>query len=339
MDYRSYSDLIRPKASNIILCLLLAGLTWSGWFESSYKVMPPESLILGNSPLTLLLNQSFDLLSTPALLISLALVVTVGGTLFWMNEIYAFIPVRTILPAVFFIIIVSLLMRPHTLNFGAILAFIFSLRLFTSFSICEEMTQNISRTKFNVGLLLGISSLASLTSMIFLIPMLWFSFQTKSLSVKGFLAFIFGFMVPPFYLFLALAATDNLFLFEIYINSWSLGDKTLWNFVSDPFLIYFGVITLLSLLSLVKVFFLSEYQSVKTRIESLYVCLNFIISLLIIILSPTDIGLLLPIYIFFSSILMGHSFSSDIKLFTKIQWWIFWIATILYLLFPTYDIM
>lgn len=337
MNHRSYADLIRPKVSNIVVCLLLVVLIWSGWFETSFKVMPPESLILGYSPLTFLLNQSFEVTSLPALIISAALIITVGGTLFWMNEQFSFIPVRTLLPTFFFVIIVSLLMRPHTLNIGAILAFIFALRLFSSFKLCEEMSSNVARTKFNMGLLLGLSSLLALSTLAYIVPLIFFSFQTQTLSIKGMLALFLGFLVPPFYLLLALAATDNLFLVEIYLNSWWLGDNTLLEFTSEPFLIYLGIITLLALISLVKVYFLSEHQSIKTRQETKYICSNFVITLLLVLLRPSDVGLLLPIYIFFSSILIGQSFSSDFNLPTKIMWGIFGIASILYLFFPTYD--
>ena len=188
MDFRSYTDLILPKASNIAFCIITVILLWSGLFESTNDILPVENLLLGNSPLAYLFAHNFDFLSIPAIVLSAIILLLVAFSMVWINEIYSFIAVRTILPAFIFIVISSLALRPHAFSIALIIVLLFALIIFFSFKLYECSQREITIGIFNIGILLGIATLFSHSCIFYTLVLFLLFYQQKTLSFRTFIA-------------------------------------------------------------------------------------------------------------------------------------------------------
>ncbi len=337
MQYREYADMIRPKAANIFVCLLVFGLLWSGVVGSGRTFLSVESFIMGTSPLAFFLNPPSDFSSMPVTVISGVLMLGVAYAMVRMNEMFPFIPVRTLLPAFFAIVIISLVMRPHPLPFGLILMLLFALLHFSCFRLCEGIANNPSVTIFNIGLLFGISMLFALSSLVFILPLLVFLYQIKQLSTRGTLAFLFGIVIPPFYTALGLMLSDKLPLMLRYFAAYNNGLSPIWSIVSDTTILYLIFLTALTFFAMLRIMVVSDHQNIKSRQEVGFICMNFIFAAVLMVAGPADTGVVLPLFLFFSSFILGHCFSSFYNLLSKILWGLFIAVSLLFLFFPTYE--
>lgn len=341
MQYRDLADLIRPKAANIFVCLVIIALIWSGVMELGLDApmkTPEGSLVMGYSPLAYLLHEHlFDFSSGVGIGVSLLFMVVIATEMVWMNEIYSFIPLRSIMPAFFFIVITSLVFRPHLLYVGFFVAMLFAFAMFACFRLCEEGASNASLVTFNIGMLFGLSLCFSLSTAIFVLPLLWITYQARTLGLRTFIAFLLGLFVPILYTVIFLVATDNLFYLEHYIDSWRLGSGAMWQMMSDSTWIYLLSTAVITVFVMVRVMLFSDHQSIRSREETMFICFSFVLSLAVIAMSPTDVYLTLPLSVMYASFLLGQSFSMEYSLLNKIVFGIWALLSVAYLVFPNYN--
>ncbi len=341
MEYRDLADLIRPKATNILASLVVVALIWSGVAELGLDApmnTPEGSLVLGYSPLAYFLHEYvFDFASGVGIGVSLFFLVVIATEMIWMNEVFSFIPLRSIMPAFFFIVIASLVFRPHLLYTGLFLAMLFAVAMYECFKLCEEGETNASLITFNIGLLFGLSICFSLSTVIFVLPLIWITYQARTLGLRTFLAFVLGFLVPILYMVVFLVAIDNLFYLEHYIDSWCLGSGAMWQMVSNSTWIYLLSTVALTVFVMVRVLLFSEHQSIRSREETMFICFSFVLSLVVIAVSPTDVYLTLPLSVMYASFLLGQAFSMEYNLLTKILFGLWSLLSVVYLVFPNYN--
>ena len=343
MEYRDLADLIRPKISNIFVSLVIVALIWSGVAELGLDVSmktPEGSLVLGCSPLANFLHQYvFDFTSHVGVGISLFLLAIIAAEMVWMNEVYSFIPLRSILPAFFFIVVSSLIFRPHFLYAGFFVAMLFVFAMYECFKLCEEGGGSASLTNFNIGLLFGVSICVSLSTAVFILPLIWTTYQARTLSVRTFIAFLLGLFVPLLYMFVFLVVTDNLFYLEHYIDTWRLGSGAMWRMISDSTWIYLLSMVVITMFAMVRVLMFSDHQSIRSREETMFICLSYVLSLVVVVISPTDVYLILPMSIMYASFLLGQAFSMEYSLLNKVVFGIWSLLSVGYLVFPNYNFL
>ncbi len=337
MDYRDYTDLILPKATNIIASIALVVLIWSGLFESNPEYMPMENLLIGNSPLALFLISLFDLTSLPAIVTSILFLLSIGGAMILINEVFSFISIRTILPSFFFLIITSIMLRPHAFSLSFVLILISALLIVACFHLYES-SKNPSLSVFNIGLLIGIATQISLSFLVFILSIFVFFYKIKVISLRTVLAFLMGISIPFLYSTLYFVLTNNTDDWTNYFLSWHQSESiSMWDKMSLSSFIYICTTVGITLYSIVKMILFQTSQNIKNREESLFLLTNFILVGLLIIISPIDVGLLLPVWFFFASFLIGQALSAEYNLATKIVWTIFIVSSILFLIFPNYS--
>ena len=134
--------------------------------------------------------------------------------------------------------------------------------MFACFRLCEEGASNASLVTFNIGLLFGLSLCLSLSTAIFVLPLLWITYQARTLCLRTFIAFLLGLFVPILYTTVFLVATDNLIYLEHYIDSWSLGSGAMWQMMSDPTWIYLLSTAVITVFVMVRVM-LTYTESVR----------------------------------------------------------------------------
>lgn len=326
--------MIHPKASNLVLCFAIILLLWIGIIPDD-SIIPVESIIIGNSPLASFLSQSFDFFSAPFIALSIAFLALISYLMVWINEDFSFISIRTILPAFFFLIISSLMIRPHAFSISFLIIFLFFMIVYSCFRLYESPSSSASVALFNSGLLLGMITLFSLSCFSFIIILFIYYYNIKALSFRSFLAFIMGLILPYLYSFGLFYLTDNIFYFSNYFTNWSIrGGSFIWSQMSLPMLIYLGILVLLTLFSMIKVVVFNTHQTIKNRQETLFLVHCFLLSSILVILSPSDVGLLLPLTFFFGSFLLGQAFSSEYNLLIKIMMGVFLLSSVLFLIFP-----
>lgn len=337
MQYRDFADLIRPKTSNIVFCFVLVVLMWLFSFYSQDYSISAENFVFGDSPLSCFFDDSIDFSSLPFLCLSLSLLFLMSFFMVWINEIFSFISTRTILPAFFFLTIYSLLLRPYCFSFSLVAVILLFLILLLSFRLCEGSAGDPPLTLFNIGILLGGIVLISL-SCLFFVPLLFiFFYQVKALNLKTFLAFVLGFSIPCLYAFGFFYWTENVTCLSDYLNQWSLNAGNIWSQMSDSMLLYLIILLGITVFSIVKIFLYRNHQTIKNREESMFIIYCFLLSLLILFLSPSDIWLMIPISCFFSAFILGQAFSSDYNLTNKIVGALFLISSVLFYLFPLFN--
>lgn len=336
MQYREYTDIIRPKTSNIILCFGIILLLWIGIIPE-HTIIPVDSFIVNNSPLAFVLSQHFDILSFPCNLISMALLGAISYILIWFNEDYSFIFVRSILPALFFLIISSLFFRPYASVSFVVVLLIFLL-VYTCINLCENSSESPSLSSFNTGLLLGVITLFSLSCFSYILLLIIYFYRIKVLSLKTFLAFIMGLTIPYLYTVGGFYFTGNIDQLGSYFTSWHIGGGlSFWNQLSDATLAYLAVFALLSVYSLIRIFFLASRQAIKNRQETMFLVHAFLLSVIFIVLGASDICILLAIAVFLASFLLGQAFSTEYNIIIKILLGIFIVSSVLFLIFPDFN--
>ncbi|MBO4530683.1 MAG: hypothetical protein J5767_08635 [Paludibacteraceae bacterium] len=336
MQYREYTDIIRPKTSNLILCFGIILLLWIGIIPDN-TIIPVESLVMNNSPLAFVLSQNMDFLSFPFNFLPMVLLGLISYFLIWFNEDYSFISVRSILPAFFFIIISSLLFRPYAFITFIVILLVFFI-IFSCFHLYENPSGSPSVSLFNTGLLLGVTTLFSLSCFSYILLLIVYYYRIKALSLKTFLAFIMGLMVPYLYTVGGFYFTGNITLLGNYFTNWHVGGGvSLWHQLSDSTLVYVGVVALLTIFSLVRIFFMSSHQTIKNRQESMFLVHAFLLTVIFLLLGASDTFILLPIAVFLASFLLGQAFSSEYNLVIKILLGIFIVSSVLFLIFPDYN--
>lgn len=336
MQYREYVNFIRPNAFNMLVSLSLMALIWSGFFAPSLSIAY-DSPIIGKSPVSQFFLSEIDPLSNVSVGISALFLVIACTLMIRTNSLFTFRPVRTILPAFFFLITSSLIIRPHLLNYGYVVSSLFAFIVFYCFKLCEGSSSNLSKDSFNIGMLMGVCTLLSPTLLAYSIPILIFSFNIKTLTLKTTCAYILGLLIIIFSFIGFVYVVEEDTLLENLFIKWKIQDYSQFHNFSGAFFLYIGIITILFCIAFSHVFLKSSYQSIKNRHESKFFCLNFVFSSLLILLGSTDLGFILPLYLFSGSFLLGQMFSNNFSIFIKILWVVFIVSSIAYYLCPTFN--
>lgn len=345
MQYRDYADKILPQASNIILSLLLLALLFSDTFFVAQPNLIVESARAGFSPYFSEWLSSFDLHSHASVATSAFIVLVISFLMIWMNEIFSFIAVRTILPATFFLLTLSLLLRPHGFNVSYLIVLMAALILFSCFRMCESPYGDAPVRLFNIGMILGLQSLLSISMLTYVFVLVPFLYQVRTLSMRTVVAFLMGLFLPVLYSFIGVAVATfqetgvgTLSSVATYFHDWHLfGNYELLSQMSLASKCYLGCVLALTLFSAFQAFFSSATLTVKNRIEILFLTFNFLWTLFLMVIGVSDMVLLLPLLLFLGAFLLGFYFSSDYTLLIKILWGVFFVASILYYIFPNYN--
>ena len=349
MEYRDYADRIVPQASNVMGGLLLLVLLTGNFFFLSHGNNAMEGAHAGFSPFFSSWLATFDLHSVWAIVASSVLVLAICVLMIWMNEVFSFISVRTILPAFFFVVFASLMMRPSAFNISYILALLAATTLFSCFH--EKAEHEKPTHLFLIGMLVGIQTLISVSCLTYIIVLFPYFYQIRSLSLRTTIAFLIGLFLPFLYAFLcsvcvasAQGSSDALAVsadaWANHFRGWKVyGDRTLFQGMTLAARIYFGFFAGLSIFSAFRAFVSSASQTVKNRLQTLFITFLFFWTLVLFLMGVSDAVLLLPSLLCLGAFLMGQYLSVEYNVATKIVWVIFLLSSLLYYIFPDYNYM
>ncbi len=246
-----------------------------------------------------------------------------------VNEIFSFIRVRTILPVLFCLITGGVLFSPHPFSLGVVVALLVLLSVFFSFKLLMDGSP---KHAFNVGLLLLTAALFSF-SCAWLLIMFWlFAYSSNVLSFKAFLASLLGMSVPVLYAVIGFGIAGNELLLLQYVqNSFDLFAVDFhFSLLEILYLIFVGMLLLLAFFD----FLLTHsHENIKPRKEFFYLVMLFITTLVLIILSVPDSGMLIWLSVIFGSFLLGRYFSLKNNRFTQVLLSIYFGSSFLLLFF------
>ncbi len=329
MQDRRLIDIIAPNAKNISLCMLFLLVFWYDLFLLQTESVTMENIRTSvQSPLFFLIEQTFPFNGIWEKIAGLILYLLLGFEILRLNEVFSFIRTRTILPSFFFLIIGSLLL-PHSFSPGIIIALLVLSSVFFSFKL---LTEENPKYAFNVSLLLFTAVLFSL-SCIWLLIIFWlFAYTSNVLSFRIFLASLLGALVPPLYAAIGFGIAGNEHLLLEYIQESFQLFAVDFHF-SLPEILYMIIAGFLISFSLVDFLLVRSKENIKPRKEFSYLVTLLLFTLVLIIFSVPDSGILLWLPVVFGSFLLGRFFSLKNNRFTQISLSIFLGSSLLLLFF------
>lgn len=200
MRGNKFTESLDPNEKNITFTIIAVLALWYDIFFAQTTYMgrlfsieePPIGI---NSPIYALL---FGWIPPESILTDIAAflsIIGIAGLLIRFNGHFAYIKVRTILPAIVFCAIGTALFR-HTITPGILIALLLTETLFATFFYVETFNPIYA---FNAGLLTATMALLSPTLMLLGIPYLAFLRNTSTLNLRSLMATAFGFAVPLLY--------------------------------------------------------------------------------------------------------------------------------------------
>lgn len=333
MQYLQYKDNILPGVSTILISLIVVLALWHEVFFPS-MVVSEESIVLGDSPLASLWNQYLPFNGWVSRLIALACLIITAYSMIWLNETFSFINVRTILPAFFFAVITSLLMRPHCFSTSWIIVFCVVLFVNTTFRLVEGSSDKFIIRAFDAGLILSISALFTMQSLLMAIPFFFLLYRCNSLNVKIVFAFLTGVILTFFYCVLVSVYLNNLDAWTEYWSTWINLHGVLSLAHDTEGKIYFGLIGALLLISLLHFMRTRSHQNVRNREEVEFLIRCFFTTLVIMFMNMSHAQLFLPTCLFFCTFIIGQYFTLEWSLLSKILLVVFFVSSIIYFLQP-----
>ena len=318
-----FTESLNPNEKNISILLILMLALWYDLFlpQNTYmgRLFQPESSPLYmESPLyTLLLGwlQPWGIINDIA---ALLLFIATGGLLIRFNGTFAYIKVRTILPAVFFCILGSIFFC-HTLTPGIFLSVLLIGGLYSSFFYVETFNPIHA---FNAGLFISIATLLSPTYILLIIPYFIFFHSTSALNLRSFLASLFGFIIPALYATLYYVVIgETATLTEFFSKSFStLSIQYRFNDLETAYLLFLGCTTAWA----IGHFILDNtHDNIKSRKQNTHINSLFLwILALMIIGFPDSQNLLYPLTLLWSMIL-GRFFSINSSRIAYIVFFLF----------------
>ncbi len=317
------------QAYHFILIPLIVAILWirSLILPEFFHFYQGENSMLLYQPIHALLGQS----AFANNFVALIFVVLLAFIIIQLNTNYAFIRIRTFLPANIFVLIVSGLLAMHTLHpvyFGLLFLLLSVNRIFQS----SERSKVFSNA-FDAGFLLGIGSLFYF-NLIFYFPIIWvgFSIIRKRTEWRNYVLPVLGILLPWFlaYSYYFLFSDTSLMLESINQNFLSRNKLFIENI---PLVIFIGFLIFSTLLS--SIFLLSQYdeKKINTRKYFQIFFLIFIISLVLLAAVPSVSQEILIIMAFPLTCLVANYL-----IFMKRQFWgnVFlyvFIALVIYLQF------
>lgn len=330
MQHRKLTDIIAPNARNILFCFFLSLLLWYDIFVPQATAIFGTSIdIQGKSPLSVILENFLHPDSFQGKVIGLLLYLFLCFMLTRLNEVFSFIRVRTILPALFCIIIGGLLLRPHLFSTGIIVSLLIVFAVFSAFRLLSEANP---RYAFNAGLFFFTAALFSF-SCIWFLPIFWlFLYSGNVFSLRIFTASLLGALTPVLYAVIGFVWLGDVHSLLLYVQENARLFAVDFHF-SLPEIIYLGLIAALALVSLIHFMLVHSRENIKPRQESAYISIMFVSTLVLIILSVPDSAALFGLLIVFGSLLIGRFFSLVNNLFTRIILFLFFTVSLLLFLY------
>lgn len=333
MQYLQYKDTIQPGVSTILVSLIVTFVLWYDIFMPDYTTSG-ASLIMGDSPLVHLLNGYVPFDSLPCRIAALACLIITGYCMVSLNGTFAFINVRTILPALIFAITTSLLMRPHEFSSAWIITLCVVLFVNSTFKLVEGSSDQFITRAFDAGFVLSIASLFAVQSIVLAIPYFVMLYRCNTFHIRLFFSFLTGLFLPQFYCALIALALNNI---EVWTNYWSVwlnfgGSITQENGFDQW--IYIGIIVILFIVSFQYFLRSRSNQNVRSREEVVFLIFCFFTTLVIMLMSWGNAQIFWPTSLFFGAFIIGQYFSLEWSLPSKILLAIFALSSILFFIQP-----
>lgn len=333
MQYLQFKDNILPGVSTILISIVVALILW-------YEIFIPgtlasgESVIVGDSPLAVFLSEHLQFNSWIGRLAAFACVLITGYCMVWLNETFSFINVRTILPAFFFLITASLLMRPHCFSTSWIITICIVFFVNTTFRLVEGSPDRFIIRAFDAGLLLSLATLFALQFVILCIPFFTLLYRCNSLKLKVILAFFTGILMPYFYCVLAAVGFNHMDTWTSYwntwivINGWPSMEGNMEHFA------YICLIALLFIFSLLHFIHTRSHQNIRSREEVIFLTYSFFMTLIIILMNMGHAQIALPTCLFFCCFIIGQYFTLQWTILSKILLCLFFACSIIFYIQP-----
>lgn len=259
-------------AFHFLLVPVMAALLWLPAFITpvEYPFFEGEALMPLYRPIAWLIAQNHMVNSiTP-----LVLLITLAFLAIRLNIQYAFIRIRTFLPANLLIILTCALLPVHAMHpvYLAVFFMLFAIdRLFDSYD-----KEKIHANAFDAALLISLGSLFYF-NLIFLLPAVWMGLRVihKQIPWRDIFLPVLGLAIPWMFTitgyWIAGQLNDLLFVIEQSIfspKSFSFGIDNL------PMLIYLGILALIILLA--SFFFMAQYDEKKISSRKFFQVFFFI---------------------------------------------------------------
>lgn len=266
----------------VTIPLIVAGL----WFRT---YLNPEFYPFYNGedqmPLYQLVSKISSLSVLGSNVLSMVLVVLLAFFILKLNTSYSFIRVRSFLPSIIFVLIISGVTNLHCLHpiyFGALFLLLAANRIFGAY----EQDQ-VNSNAFDAGFYIGLGSLFYF-NLIFFFPMVWIGFMLirKNPEWRNFVLPIVGIFIPWLYTFSFYFYTDSLPLLGTTIALNVMSSINLFD-AGLPIKIYLGFLIFLTLMGSYFLVAQMDEKKVSSRKYFQIFFVIFIISMLVLLLVPS----------------------------------------------------
>ena len=313
MTRTQWYDIIRPGAISNILIFIVAIVLWGDFFHSGNEVaLGSESYAFNYVSEWLSLN---PLISRA---IDLVVALQVSFTILRLNEAYSFIKVRTILPSALCVLLTGLLLQPHYLTSGSVVA----LLLFACIASALALSSNNSQIHtFNIGLMLGLAAMVYPFCLLYLLVFFYFYYNINILSLRTLLSTLTGAFLPLFYGSIGLWLTGQSNIFKNYLNPTT--HLQLWIPKMESNEIAFAAVVGIMLVgSLIYVWLTYQKEVLKQRRMFSFFVQMLLFTIAMMLFSRSGFNNLLNTLIFLASIIIGRVFSTTVAE-SKISLWSF----------------
>lgn len=326
MTRTQWLDYIRPGAISNILCVILAVVLWGDFVHFGQEVPLGSDSYAFTYVAEWLANYPIA-----SKVLDLVLILSVAFVILRLNEVHSFIRVRTILPSVFCILFSGLLLQPHYLTSGSVVA----LLLFVCISSALTLTDDNSQMHtFNIGFLLGLSAIIYPFSLLYVVVFFYFYYNFNMLSLRTILATLTGVFVPLCYGSVGMWLYGKENIFANYLNPTT--HLQLWLPKLDNSQITFVVIFCAVLIgSLVYVWMTYQKESLRPRRKFTFFVQLMLFTLALMLFSRSGFSNLLYTFIILSSIIIGRVYSTTV-FESKISLWSFRILVVASVIYGLY---
>lgn len=270
------------QAFHFILIPLMASLLWlpSLLKPETYPFFQGEDMMPLYRPVAWLMAQSAFLNS----IMPLAMLVLLAFLIIRLNIQYAFIRIRTFLPASLLIFITSGLISLHAMHpvYFAVFFLLFAIdRIFDSYE-----KDNIHSNAFDASILISIGSLFYLP-LLFFFPLVWIGILVihRQIKWRDFVLSILG-LLPPWLFSFAGYFISNKFLDFLLVLEKNITSENGFLTGNIQLQIYLGLLVIITLLG--SVFLLAQYDEKKISSRKFFQVFFFVflISLILILVVP-----------------------------------------------------
>lgn len=335
MQYLQYKDNILPGVSTFLISLLVTLVLWYDIFLPDFTASGGATIV-GDSPLAHLLNGYLPFDSLWGRVIALLCLIITAFCITGLNDTFGFISVRTVLPGLVFIVIVSLLMRPHVFSTAWITTLCAVLFVNSTFKLVEGNPEKFILRAFDAGLVLSLSTLFAMHTAILAIPFFVLQYRCNTLNLKLFFAFLTGWVLPYFYCILITLGIGDIEPWTNYWREWFHFDGTPITANGLDNIIYMGIICLLFIFAFQHFLHTRSSQNIRSREEVVFLISCFFTTIVIMLMNLSEAHIILPTCIFFVSFIIGQYFTLEWSRLSKILLIIFALSSILFFVQPNF---